>query len=264
MRAKEIFKFQMFGFVVGLMFGAYVLKWYPVQAAKGQAYIITQGQLSIVAILLVATGFGLATVLQYPLLRIKKFIVKSMGEPVAVWFQHSSGNVSMHIVAKSKKVEMAGKLYELRKPAFSFIGIPGYIVHEDCTVSLDWNTADIEKLKHKTAEQIEHEKAEIVYRNEEGQLERVFVSVPKAFTIQALNPVRLRQAYTSVYELATKLARVKAEKQIKATFALAAGAMLMSAIAAYFAYTSLDGVELIAQKIGELAALMKAVGGIPQ
>ncbi len=263
--AKEAAKLLFLGMAGGFFLGAYVLKWYPLQPGHGvQAYLVTEGQLFNVVLLLLATGFGLATVLQYPLLRIKKFIVKGLGEPVAVWFQHSSGNVSMHIVAKSKKVEIAGKLYELRKAAFNFLGLPGYIVHEDCSVSLDWNSAEIEKLKHEVAEELEKQEAEITVMGPEGQLERYKIYVPKAFTIQALSPVRLRQAYTAVYTLAMKLARVKAEKQIKATFALAVGAFMMSAVAAYFAYASAGGLEIIAKKMAELAALVKAIGGMQQ
>lgn len=242
-------------FVIGLLtggfVGGYVLKWTPVGK---EAYLVTHGQLFYIVALLVGFGAVVATLTQYPWLRVKKKIIQGRGTPVAVEYIMRNGEVKLDVVRYDSVIEYDGKMFKLREPSFSFLGMRGYRLHEDCAVSLDFDNHTLEEAKQRLAGEIA-EQTTVKKDGEEYSL------IPAPITLRALHPLELRHAYATVMKMAIHAAETRAEKMIRMTFVLSVLTLLAAAAAAYYAYTDSQLIEAVGKSVRELIALVKAKGG---
>ncbi|NOZ31040.1 MAG: hypothetical protein GXO68_03715 [Crenarchaeota archaeon] len=269
MRVNEkLVKGLFIGLAVGLFLGAYALNWVKFSPAvveclrakglAGQFYGVRAGQLYTVLAIAFIAGAAIMTILQYPYHRLKRQLLRGRGDVVAILFRQKSGNIHLLVSSYAPEVEIKGGKYELVEPAFTWMGMPGYILHEGCSVSLAWNDSDIEKLKTEYAAAVE--KASTV---EEGGV--TYTMIPRAWTLAALSPVMLKEMYSRVYRFALSSASTRAERMIRVAVAFSAIGMAGALAAAYFGYYSQEGLQAVAQLVGqrlaEVKALLTASGG---
>lgn len=269
MRVNEkLVKGLLIGLGIGLFLGAYALNWVKFSPAvveclkakgvAGQFYGVRAGQLYTVLGIAFLAGAGIMTMLLYPYHRLKAKLLRGKGDVVAILFRQKSGNIHLFVSNYAPEVEIKGGKYELVEPAFTWMGMPGYILHEGCSVSLAWNDSDIEKLKTEYAAAIE----EASTVEEEGV---TYSRLPRAWTLAALSPVMLKEMYSRVYRFALSSASTKAERMIRVAVAFSAIGMAGALAAAYFGYYNQTGLQAVAQVVGqklaEVKALLAASGG---
>jgi hypothetical protein len=242
-------KGKLFFFGVGFLAGT-ALAYLRLQPF-GKAYLIHSTQLVELVITLLGMGFGFAMLMRYPFLKIKKKMIEGQGKtPVTLAYFGKGGQLKLNVVAEDIVHRIGRGLYNTLEPTFTFMGMPGYLIHEECMVSLKIDKEAIMRMKEEKAEEI----AKATAHQGRG-------GIARQFTLRALNPFYLRDVYDMVEDLALAAAKTKADRQILMAVLFSAAAMLFSIIVGYMVMQNAEVLKAIGRSVNDIGAMVQAMWG---